>query len=62
MGRSRSNTGSPVELARERVGAFGERVRAIRHKLHEVVVGQDTTIDQVGLAAAAAPCEPSSSG
>src|SRR3954453_4066638 len=40
-----TNTESPVELARERVGAFGERVRAIRHKLHRVLVGQDQTID-----------------
>jgi MoxR-like ATPase len=38
-------TDSPVELARERVGAFGDRVREIRQKLHQVVVGQDTTID-----------------
>src|SRR6476661_3240343 len=36
---------NPVELARERVGAFADRVRAIRQKLHQVVVGQDATID-----------------
>src|SRR5438067_9920088 len=40
-----SSVESPVELARERVGVFAERVRAIRQKLHQVVVGQDTTID-----------------
>jgi MoxR-like ATPase len=40
-----TSTESPVELARERVGAFADRVKAIREKLHQVVVGQDTTID-----------------
>jgi MoxR-like ATPase len=34
-----------VEFARERVEDFAERVRAIRDQLHQVVVGQDTTID-----------------
>src|SRR5437762_14147287 len=40
-----SSVESPGELARERVGAFADRVRAIREKLHQVVVGQDATID-----------------
>jgi len=34
-----------VGVARERVSAFSERVRAIQRSLHEVVVGQDATID-----------------
>ncbi|HOA73945.1 MAG TPA: MoxR family ATPase [Phycisphaerae bacterium] len=34
-----------TELARERVESFIERVRAIRQSLHQVVVGQDETID-----------------
>ena len=34
-----------TDLAREQVGVFSERVREIRKKLHEVVVGQDATID-----------------
>src|SRR5687767_2090109 len=35
----------PVAVARERVAAFLERVKAIRQSLHQVVVGQDRTID-----------------
>ena len=35
----------PAQMARERVETFVDRVRAIRQKLHQVVVGQDTTID-----------------
>src|SRR5688500_11635021 len=35
----------PVAVAKERVAAFLERVRAIRQSLHQVVVGQDKTID-----------------
>src|SRR5688500_14603404 len=35
----------PVAVAKERVAAFLERVRAIRQSLHQVVVGQDQTID-----------------
>jgi MoxR-like ATPase len=34
-----------VQVARARVDAFSERVRAIQQSLHEVVVGQDATID-----------------
>jgi len=34
-----------VAVAAERVTSFVERVRAIRRSLHEVVVGQDQTID-----------------
>src|SRR4051794_32326445 len=40
-------TESPVELARERVAAFSDRVQAIRQQLHQVVIGQDTTIDRL---------------
>jgi MoxR-like ATPase len=36
---------SPAEMAQERVAEFAARVQAIRRSLHEVVVGQDTTID-----------------
>ncbi|HYH67407.1 MAG TPA: MoxR family ATPase [Urbifossiella sp.] len=36
---------SSVEAARERVGAFTERLGEIRRQLHQVVVGQDATID-----------------
>src|SRR5687768_775113 len=35
----------PVALAAQRVSSFLERVRAIRQSLHQVVVGQDKTID-----------------
>src|SRR5207237_5736078 len=35
----------PYAVARERVGIFLERVKAIRESLHKVVVGQDRTID-----------------
>jgi MoxR-like ATPase len=34
-----------TQAAEERVHEFARRVRAIRQSLHEVVVGQDTTID-----------------
>lgn len=34
-----------TELARERVESFIERVRSIRQSLHQVVVGQDDTLD-----------------
>src|SRR5512135_1846187 len=34
-----------ARLAQERVQAFSERVQTIRKSLHEVVVGQDATID-----------------
>ncbi|GMV95847.1 MAG: AAA family ATPase [Phycisphaerae bacterium] len=34
-----------VEIARERVESFIQRVRAIQQSLHQVVVGQDATID-----------------
>jgi MoxR-like ATPase len=34
-----------VELARERVADFAERIRVIRRSLHQVVVGQDATIE-----------------
>src|SRR4051795_1964277 len=34
-----------LSQARERVEAFAARVQAIRASLHEVVVGQDETID-----------------
>jgi MoxR-like ATPase len=36
---------SPAEMVQERVSTFAQRVQAIRQSLHEVVVGQDTTID-----------------
>jgi MoxR-like ATPase len=35
----------PGTLAREKVLAFAERVQAIRRSLHEVVVGQEATLD-----------------
>lgn len=38
-------TGSPAAIAQERVAEFADRVQAIRKSLHEVVVGQDKTID-----------------
>src|SRR5579862_2977924 len=34
-----------VQIARERVQLFTERVQAIRRSLHQVVLGQDATID-----------------
>src|SRR5689334_18417609 len=40
-----STTDGVVEMARERVERFTQQVRAIRERLHEVVVGQDETID-----------------
>ncbi len=36
---------SVAEMAQERVEAFTQQVRSIRERLHEVVVGQDDTID-----------------
>ena len=36
---------SVVEFAQQRVELFTDRVRSIRQRLHEVVVGQDDTID-----------------
>jgi MoxR-like ATPase len=38
-------TESPVEMVRERVLAFSEHVQSIRQQLHQVVIGQDSTID-----------------
>jgi MoxR-like ATPase len=35
----------PAVMARERVDIFVDRVRSIRESLHEVVIGQDKTID-----------------
>lgn len=35
----------PVGLAQARIEEFGRRVEAIRRSLHEVVIGQETTID-----------------
>src|SRR5262245_47352679 len=35
----------PAAMAQRHVETFAERVRAIRHGLHQVVVGQDATID-----------------
>jgi MoxR-like ATPase len=35
------------DLARQRIEEFAQRVRAIRDRLHEVLVGQDETIDQL---------------
>ena len=37
--------GMDVQLAESQVEMFADRVRAIRHSLHEVVVGQDEVID-----------------
>src|SRR5207253_1022137 len=34
-----------AQIAQQRVQAFAERVQAIRQALHQVVIGQDTTID-----------------
>ncbi len=36
---------TPPQIAQERVGDFSRRVQAIRESLHQVVVGQDCTID-----------------
>jgi MoxR-like ATPase len=36
---------SAAQLAQQRVGTFTQQVQAIRKSLHEVVVGQDATID-----------------
>ena len=40
-------TANEVDSSRRQVGAFADRVRAIRTALHEVVVGQDEVIDQL---------------
>jgi MoxR-like ATPase len=34
-----------VEIARDRVATFADRILKIRQSLHQVVIGQDTTID-----------------
>ena len=34
-----------AQLAQERVQAFTQRVQAIRRSLHQVIIGQDSTID-----------------
>ena len=36
-----------VDLAKDRIQEFAERVKAIRERLHETVVGQDETLDQL---------------
>src|SRR5690242_8132840 len=36
---------APREIAEERVAMFAERASAIRFRLHEVIVGQDDTLD-----------------
>ncbi|PQO29058.1 AAA family ATPase [Blastopirellula marina] len=41
------NDASAVASAREQLDQFTARVQAIRDKLHQVVVGQDETIDQL---------------
>src|SRR5262252_2273405 len=38
---------STLELARERVDDFSNRVKTLRECLHKVVVGQDETIDSL---------------
>src|ERR1700738_3585540 len=40
-----SQQAAVAEAVQERVSTFTQRVQAIRKSLHEVVVGQDTTID-----------------
>src|SRR5262245_54763408 len=42
---SMSDQAASLQVAQERVRAFAERVQAIRQSLHQVVVGQDSTID-----------------
>ena len=42
-----SNDTATRDLSRERVESFTEQVASIRNSLHEVVVGQDDTIDQL---------------
>src|SRR5438128_10987821 len=42
-----SVSASPADVAQERVQEFAQRVQAIRKCLHEVVVGQDDTLDLV---------------
>ena len=39
------NQNSGAQIASQRVQAFAERVQIIRRSLHEVVVGQDATMD-----------------
>ncbi len=41
------STDTSVQMAREHVEHFTDRVRTIRRSLHEVVVGQDEPIDQL---------------
>src|SRR5262249_41499233 len=41
------NAPPAAALAQERVHDFAQRVQAIRQSLHEVVVGQEATIDLV---------------
>src|SRR5919201_3539333 len=38
---------NPAQMAQERVAEFARRVRAIRESLHQIVVGQDATIDRL---------------
>lgn len=40
-------TTPPVELAREKLEGFAERVAAIRANLHQVIVGQDETLERL---------------
>jgi MoxR-like ATPase len=47
MGSLMSGDVDSVAAARERMRHFAERVQTIRRSLHEVVVGQDRTIDQL---------------
>src|SRR5438874_1947128 len=42
-----SNGATVSQIAQERVDEFSRRVQAIRASLHQVVVGQDETIDQL---------------
>src|SRR5437667_11274250 len=42
-----SNGATVCQIAQERVDEFSRRVQAIRASLHQVVVGQDETIDQL---------------
>src|SRR5262245_52621405 len=44
---STSAAAPPAQIAQERVDDFSRRVQAIRASLHQVVVGQDETIDQL---------------
>jgi MoxR-like ATPase len=38
---------APIAMARERVEAFTARIQGIRESLHQVIVGQDETIDSL---------------